>query len=115
MSDHVLEHLKNQSAYRFMAEGVPFADWMKIREQVTSLSAWCPTWETFGAEAETRANEAIQAGNTATAATEFSRAALYYCFGQYLLWHDPATKERTYFKAVNAWRRASEFLSPPQT
>ena len=113
MPDHVVEHLKGPYALRYLAEGVPYGEWLRIRERLQSFDEWCAVWSEFARDAEARADAALADGLTHTAAAELSRAALYYCFGQLLYWHAPETKRVGYENCARAWRRAAPLLDPP--
>src|ERR1035437_8493921 len=68
----------NQGIHRFLADGVHYRDLMDIRAAAPDWESLPQTWMKWGAETEKRAEAALAANATLTAATEFSRASLYY-------------------------------------
>ena len=114
MADHDLDHLKTVYAQRYLAEGVPYGEWLRIRDSIASTDAWCAVWSDFARASEARANAALAEGHNETAAIALRLATLEFCFGQLLFWHDPATKEKAYADCARVWRRAAPLLDPPQ-
>lgn len=113
MSADVLDHLKTTYAQRYLAEGVPYGEWLRIRQQISSFDNWCAVWSRFGDAAEAEADTALADGFRQTAAAALSRSALYHCFGQLLFWHDPEAKRAAYEKCARVWQRAAPLLDPP--
>ena len=56
MSQAALDHLKGPYATRFLAEGVPYGEWLRIRDSIESFDAWCAVWSAFAARAEAEAD-----------------------------------------------------------
>lgn len=113
MADDTLAHLKGPYAARYLAEGLPYGEWLRIRDRIKSFDEWCAVWSTFGHAAEADGAQALAKSETHTAAAHFSRATLCYCFGQLLFWHAPAEKRIAYENCARAWRRAAPLLDPP--
>src|SRR5678816_2650597 len=99
--------------HRFLAEGVTYRDLVDIRETVTDIEQWAPTWSKFAREAEERAERARQAGATLTAGTELTRASIYYFFAQFLLWQDPVAKRAAYDSCARTFAEGAPLLDPP--
>ncbi|MDP6122102.1 MAG: hypothetical protein QF450_12010, partial [Rhodospirillales bacterium] len=78
MSADNLDYLWDTYTHRFLAEGVHYRDMMDIRGEITSMDQWCPVWSASAAQAEKRADRALDAGLTRTAATELARASIDY-------------------------------------
>ena len=114
MADTVLEHLKTSYAQRYLAEGIPYGEWLRIRDSIATFDGWCEGWSAFARAAEAEAAQAIEQGMTHTAAAHLGRAALYYCFGQLLFWHAPEEKRIAYENCARVWREVSPYLDPPQ-
>lgn len=114
MSETTLAHLKGPYASRYLAEGVPYGEWLRIRDSIATFDQWCEGWSAFARMAEADAARAIDQGLTATAAADLSRATLYYCFGQLLFWHAPDEKRIAYENCARVWRQAAAYLDPPQ-
>ena len=115
MSNEVLQHLKGPYAIRYLAEGLPYGEWLRIRDHIKNFDEWCAVWSQFGRDAETLADAALAAGHRQTAAAALKQATLCYCFGQLLFWHAPEEKQATYEHCARTWRRAAPLLDPPQT
>lgn len=113
MSGEALDHLKGPYAIRFLAEGVPYGEWLRIRDGIADFSQWCAVWSDFGRQAEQEADAALAAGFAATAAAHLRRATLDYCFAQLLYWHAPAEKRAAYENCARVWRKAAPLLDPP--
>lgn len=109
-----VSHLWSVYLPRFLAEGLPHAELQTLQGRGATWADWISAWSDAGAAAEWRAAEARKSGFTCTAGVELSRAALHYCFGQFLLWHDPAAKQALYQRSAQAWRAAAPYLDPPQ-
>ena len=60
MSEHDLGHLKTVYAQRYLAEGVPFGEWVRIRDSIGSYDAWCSVWSDFARASEARADAAAR-------------------------------------------------------
>ena len=107
-----LDHLYATYIHRFLAEGVHYRDLLDIQARTGDMSRWCPVWSEFAQAAEERADRALATGLTATAATELTRASIYYFFAQFVLWHDPAAKRAAYERSARTLRRAAPYLDP---
>ena len=114
MSADNLDYLWDTYTHRFLAEGVHYRDMMDIRGEIASMDQWCSVWSAWGNQAEERADRALDAGLTRTAATELARASTYYFFAQYLLWDDAESKRAAHGNCVRTFRRAAQYLDPPQ-
>lgn len=114
MAESVLEHLKGPYALRYLAEGVPYGEWLQIRDSIARFDDWCAGWSAFGRAAEAQAARALERGLMRTAAADLSRATLCYCFGQLLFWHAPEEKRAAYENCARVWRQAAPCLDPPQ-
>jgi 2,6-dihydroxypseudooxynicotine hydrolase len=111
MSPEVIDYATYN--HRFLAEGVTYRDLVDIRETVTDIEQWAPTWSKFAREAEERAERAKRAGATLTAGTELTRASIYYFFAQFLLWQDPVAKRAAYDSCARTFAEGAPLLDPP--
>jgi 2,6-dihydroxypseudooxynicotine hydrolase len=103
----------NQGIHRFLADGVHYRDLMDIRAAAPDWDSWPQTWAKWGVEAEKRAEVALSAKQTLTAAAEFARASLYYHYGQYMLFDDVALKKSIHDKKRDAFKRAAPLFATP--
>ena len=113
MTKAVVEKAVDQGVHRFLADGVHYRDLMDIRAEAADWTAWPETWSRHGDAAAQRAENALSQGSTATAASEFARAALYHHYGQYLLYADLVLKKRIHDKKVMAFARAASLFEDP--
>jgi 2,6-dihydroxypseudooxynicotine hydrolase len=108
-----IETAIDQGIHRFLADGVHYRDLMDIRAAAPDWDAWPATWSKVAEETEKRGDLALAAGHTATAATEFARASLYYHYAQYLLFADLELKKRIHDKKRDAFKRAAPLFGIP--
>ena len=113
MSKRLVESTIDQGMHRFLADGVHYRDLMDIRSATPDWSRWCQEWSRVAADAEARGEKALADGLRETAAREFARAALYFHYGQYLLYDDMRTKRATHDRKVAAFHRAAPLFDMP--
>src|SRR4051812_35890787 len=87
-------------ARRFVAAGVPLADFWEGTESVTAWDDWCAAWSKRGAVHEALGREALAAGYTLSAGGHLTRAALCYHFGKFMFVHKPEEMRRAHEKVV---------------
>ncbi len=98
---------------RFLVNGVDYNDLQRIIEDMRSWDDWCRVWSAMGAEHEALAEQALADGRSRSAGEAFSRAAIYYHFGQMIFYTDKAQKEAAHRKKVETYARAAPLLDPP--
>jgi 2,6-dihydroxypseudooxynicotine hydrolase len=113
MSKKVAEQVIDQGIHRFLADGVHYRDLMDVRRQVPDWPSWASVWSRVASEAEARAQERLTEGARLTAGEELARAALYFHYGQFLLFDDLELKRKTHAQKVDAFKRAAVLLDPP--
>lgn len=113
MSKAIVEQAIDQGIHRILADGVHYRDVMDLRRRIPDWPSWCDGWSEVAAECEARAERRLNENALRTAGSEFARAALYYHYGQFLMFDDVALKKRTHDRKVAAFRRAAELLDPP--
>lgn len=113
MSKELVDQVVENGIHRFLSEGVHYRDLRQIQAAARAWPDWCGVWCGFAAEAEARGDAARAAGHALTAGEEWTRAALYYHFAQYLFFIDPAAKRTAQARKVAAFERARPLLDPP--
>jgi 2,6-dihydroxypseudooxynicotine hydrolase len=98
---------------RFLADGGHYRELLKAREQITDWESWPGTWTALAHETERRGEQALKAGRKVTAAGEFSRAAVYFHFAQYLLHHDLVLKKELHDEKNRVFMRGAHLLRNP--
>jgi 2,6-dihydroxypseudooxynicotine hydrolase len=98
---------------RFIAAGVPYADFMEVTHAIDRWDDWCRAWCERAAVHEGLGREALQAGRKVSAGQHFSTAAVEYHFAKFLFTHDVAQMRAAHRKAVECRTVALPFLVPP--
>jgi 2,6-dihydroxypseudooxynicotine hydrolase len=100
-------------APRFVANGVPLADFEEVTASVARWEDWCAAWSARAAVHEQLAHEALAGGYGLSAGAHWTRAAVCYHFGKFVFVHDPAQMRAAHLKAVACRRAALPHLDPP--
>jgi 2,6-dihydroxypseudooxynicotine hydrolase len=100
-------------APRFVANGVPLADFQEVTGSCQRWEDWCGAWSARAAVHEELGAKALAEGHTLSAADHYTRAAVCYHFGKFLFVIDPAQMKRAHMKAVECRNRALPHLQPP--
>jgi 2,6-dihydroxypseudooxynicotine hydrolase len=100
-------------APRFVANGVPLADFQEVTASCERWEDWCGLWSARAAIHEELGAAALSQKNALTAASHYTRAAVCYHFGKFLFVIDPAQMKRAHMKAVECRNRALPHLVPP--
>lgn len=100
-------------APRFVANGVPLADFEEVTASVGRWEDWCAAWSARAAIHEGLALQALGEGFKLSAGEHFTRAAVCYHFGKFLFVNDMEQMKRAHAKAVECRNWALPYLSPP--
>lgn len=100
-------------APRFVAAGVPFADFQEVTAAVTHWDEWCAAWSARAAVHEELGHTALAAGYGFSAGCHLTRAALCYHFGKFMFVHKPDEMRRAHEKVVECRNLALPHLDPP--
>jgi 2,6-dihydroxypseudooxynicotine hydrolase len=100
-------------APRFVANGVPLADFQEVTAQCERWEDWCRLWSARAAVHEELGARALADGFTLSAAAHYTRAALCYHFGKFLFVNSPEEMRRAHMKAVQCRNKALPHLRPP--
>jgi 2,6-dihydroxypseudooxynicotine hydrolase len=99
-------------AARFIAAGVPYADFMEVTHSIDSWDDWCKAWCERAAVHEGLGRQALQAGLKLSAGQHFTTAAVEYHFAKFLFTHDVAQMRAAHRRAVECRTVALPLLSP---
>jgi len=99
-------------APRFVANGVPLADFQEVTAACDRWEDWCQLWSERAAIHEALGAKALEEGQRLSAAGHYTRAAVCYHFGKFLFVIDPAQMRRTHMKAVECRNKALPHLVP---
>ncbi len=100
-------------APRFVANGVPLADFQEVTASVSRWEDWCAAWSARAAVHEEMGNKALAGGYNTSAGAHFTRAALCYHFGKFLFVNDMAQMKEAHRRAVECRNKALPHLDPP--
>lgn len=98
---------------RLSAVGLPLGVLERLLAASDTWEGWASNWEAEGAKEEQYARTLEEKGRTVSAGESYALASLYFHFGQLVLFHDPATKDRLSRRREAAFRSASAHLLPP--
>src|SRR5256885_4523286 len=100
-------------APRFVANGVPLADFQEVTASVSRWEDWCAAWSARAAVHEEMGNKALAGGYNTSAAAHFTRAAVCYHFGKFLFVNDMAQMKEAHRRAVECRNKALPHLQRP--
>jgi len=100
-------------APRFVANGVPLADFQEVTASVSRWEDWCAAWSARAAIHEEMGNKALAGGYNLSAGAHFTRAAVCYHFGKFLFVNDMAQMKEAHRRAVECRNKALPHLDPP--
>ena len=100
-------------APRFVANGVPLADFQEVTAGCQRWEDWCSAWSARAAIHEELGNKALAGGYNYSAGQHFTRAAVCYHFGKFLFVNDLAQMKEAHRRAVECRNKALPYLQPP--
>lgn len=99
-------------APRFVANGVPLADFEEVTSGIARWEDWCAAWSARGATHEALGETALAAGYRLTAGAHFNRAALCYHFAKFVFVNAYDEMRAAHMKAVACRTRALPLIEP---
>ncbi len=99
-------------APRFVANGVPLADFQEVTARIARWDEWCVAWSERAAVHEALGRDALSQGHGLSAAEHLNTAAVCYHFGKFLFVDDIAQMRAAHAKAI-ACRNAALAHSKP--
>ena len=112
MKDERVEAAISHWAPRFVANGVPLADFQEVTASCERWEDWCRLWSARAAIHEELGAEALSQGYKYSAAAHYTRAAVCYHFGKFLFVIDLEQMKRAHGKAVECRNKALPHLRP---
>ena len=100
-------------APRFVANGVPLADFLEVTAAVLHWEDWCDAWSVRARIHEELGNKALAGGYNYSAGAHFTRAAVCYHFGKFLFVNDMSQLREAHRRAVENRNKALPYLDPP--
>jgi len=100
-------------APRFVANGVPLADFQEVTASIARWEEWCVAWSARAAIHEKLGEEALAQGAKLTAGAHFTRAAVCFHFGKFLFVNDMAQLKASHARAVQCRNTALMLIDPP--
>ena len=98
---------------RFVAGGVPIADFVEVTNSIERWKDWCSAWSAQAAIHEGIGREALAAGFGLTAGQHLTTASVCYHFGKFLFCDYPDEMRAAHEKAVECRTLALPHLVPP--
>ncbi|MGZ5141846.1 MAG: alpha/beta hydrolase family protein, partial [Burkholderiales bacterium] len=100
-------------APRFVANGVPLADFQEVTAAIDRWEDWCSAWSRRASVHEDLGSDALAAGHGLSAAEHMTRAAVCYHFAKFVFVHDVEQMRAAHEKAVACRQAALPYLDPP--
>ena len=100
-------------APRFVANGVPLADFQEVTAAIERWEDWCRAWSERAAVHEALGREALAHGCVLSAGEHLTTAAVCYHFAKFLFVNDPAQMRAAHAKAIACRNEALAHLRPP--
>jgi len=100
-------------AHRFVANGVPLADFQDVTGALTRWEDWCAAWSDRAARHKALAETALAEGFSRSAGEHFTTAAACYHFGKFLFVSDYDQMQAAHVQAVACRNAALPLLDPP--
>jgi len=98
---------------RFVANGIDANDFDRVLASTAEWADWAPNWKRVGDEHLALADEAEQAGRTATATDAYQRAAWCYHLGKFLWFEDRVLHDDLSVRTVATYAKAVGRIDPP--
>ena len=99
-------------APRFVANGVPLADFQEVTAAIERWEDWCGAWSARAAVHETLGREALSRGYALSAADHLNTAAVCYHFAKFLFVDDIGQMRAAHAKSIACRNEALAHLQP---
>ncbi len=112
-ADDRVMHARTGWMARFVAGGVPIADFIEVTSDIEQWKDWCSAWSARAAIHEEIGRHALAAGLGLSAGQHLVTAAVCYHFGKFLFCEYPDEMRAAHSKAVECRTLALPHLTPP--
>ena len=112
MPDARVEAAIHHWAARFVANGVPLADFQEVTASIEHWPDWCAAWSRRAAVHEAMGDAVFTQGHTLSAGEHWSRAAVCYHFAKFVFVEDLAQMRAAHRQAVACRTKALPYLQP---
>ena len=112
VDDRVM-HARTGWMARFVAGGVPIADFIEVTNGIERWRDWCSAWSDRALIHETIGRAALDSGHGLSAGQHLTTAAACYHFGKFLFCEYPDEMRIAHMKAVACRTLALPHLDPP--
>lgn len=113
MTDSLVKSAISHWAPRFVANGVPLADFQEVTGGIERWQDWCAAWSRRAAVHEKLGEDALAGGCRLSAGEHYTRAAVCYHFAKFVFVADYGQMRVAHLKAVECRNRALPLLRPP--
>ena len=100
-------------APRFVANGVPLADFQEVTAAIERWDDWCRAWSARAALHEALGHDALRDGHRLSASEHLTRAAVCYHFAKFVFVHDREQMRTAHESAIRCRAAALPHLDPP--
>ena len=110
--DERVLHARTGWMARFVAGGVPIADFLEVTHSIERWRDWCSAWSARAAVHEAIGAKALADGFNLSAGQHLTTAAVCYHFGKFLFCEYPEEMRTAHRKAVDCRTLALPHLTP---
>ena len=112
-ADDRVSHARTGWMARFVAGGVPIADFVEVTNSIERWEDWCAAWSERAAIHEDIGRDALENGFGKSAGQHLTTASVCYHFGKFLFCEYPEEMRAAHMKAVECRNLALPHLGPP--
>jgi 2,6-dihydroxypseudooxynicotine hydrolase len=102
-----------ENEMRMIADGVAYADLVRVRQRVRSWNEWYRGWAELALEYEQLGDEAHAAGFNVTAGERYWQASIYWHYAQFLWFERPQEREDGQRRKAELYQKGAPLLQPP--
>ena len=113
MADKRIEAARVNWPSRFVAAGVPIADFHEVTNSIERWDDWCSAWSARAAIHEEIGREALASGHNLSAGQHLATASVCYHFAKFMFVNDMGQLRAAHAKAVECRTLALPHLAPP--
>ena len=111
--DAKIEEVTGRWAPRFVSNGVSLTDYQEVTGTLEHWDDWCKAWSARASMHETMGRDALEAGNTISAAHHLETAGVLYHFAKFVFVEHMDQLQTAHKKAVECRNLVLPYLDPP--